>query len=464
MNDRSRRAQLIANELEELAHRVSRFPATLARTVDDVEVWVLRSSHWGHRLSGRRTRPELSLSRDRIAFRVLKDGLVGHASCTRVDETLWRACVERALGATLPGGPRSCPVPRTPQPGPLTFDPDLADALAAPRELARIADALTDNLWHEAERADRLRTLEGQVGYDLRRYVIGNKGGVAASLHGDLSAEVRLDRTHGDAYHVVHAPDSFQPLALLGARTLRNMPAELAAPRDLRLAGRVPVVLHPRAFEAILRRLVVPLFTQSARRTGLMPFRDGERVAHDSLTLVDDAGMDGLASSRHFDDEGMPTRRNALIVRGRVAMVLEPRNAETGQGGTASQYRRPQGLEDPQDAALHEAGASLLVERGDLGFHEMIAAEEKAVLVHELLGLHGADAPRTRFACGIGSGITLERGRESRRLAPGEWQVSGSVLSLPGGPAGFLSDVVLSRELYDTGTAILPYCLTHLEV
>lgn len=402
MTERSRRAQLIANELEELAHRVSRFPATLARTVDDVEVWLLRASHWGYELMGRRTRPSLSLSRDRIAFRVLKDGLVGYASCTRVDETLWRSSVDRALSATLPGGPRTFPVPRTRKPGPLTFDPDLADALAAPRELARIADALTDNLWHESERVDRLRTFEGRLGYDLRRFVVGNKGGVAASLHGDLSAEVRLDRSHGDAYHVVHAPDSFQPLALLGARTLRNMPVESAAPRDLKLAGRVPVVLHPRAFEAILRRLVVPLFTQTARRDGLMPFRDGERVAHDSLTLVDDAGMDGLASSRHFDDEGMPTRRNALIVRGRVAMVLEGRHAETGQGGTASLYRRPLGLEDPQDAPLREAGASVLVERGDQGFHEMIAVEEKAILVHDLLGLHGADGPRTRFACGIG--------------------------------------------------------------
>ena len=58
----------------------------------------------------------------------------------------------------------------------------------------------------------------------------------------------------------------------------------------------------------------------------------------------------------------------------------------------------------------------------------------------------------------------LERGRESRLLAPGAWNVSGACLTLPGGAAGFLSDIVLSRELYDTGTAILPYCLTTLSV
>lgn len=464
MQERTRRAQMVANELEELAHRVSRFPIGLARTVDDVEVWLVRSSEWGYRFQNQRAQPVLTLARDRIAFRVLKDGRIGQASCTRVDETLWRSCVERALTAMTPTGGGGFPAPRTRKPGPLTFDPDLADTLAAPREMQRVADALCDNFWHEAERLGTVKSFDGELTYGLRRYVVGNRGGVAASLHGDLDAEVRINRAHTDAFHVTHAPESFQPLALLGARTLRNMPAETATPHDLKFSGRVPVVLHPRAFEAILRRLLLPLLTQGARRSGLLTYNDGDRIAHESLTLVDDAGLDGLRSSRHFDDEGSPTRRNALIVRGRLTMTMDARTSDTGMGGTSSAYRVPYGSEDPQDVSPHESASSLLVERGELGFHEMVAAEEKAILVHGLMGLHGADPVRTRFVCGVASGITLERGRESRLLVPGEWQVAGSVLTLPGGPAGFLSDMALSRELYDTGTAILPYCLTHLEV
>lgn len=464
MHDAPRRAQLVANELEELAHRVSRFPATVSRSVDDVEIWLLRTSEWGYRFEERRAVPALSLARDRIAFRVLKDGKIGQASCTRVEETLWRSCVERALTALTPAPTQSFAAPRTRKPGPLTFDPDLADAIAAPRELHRVADALSDNFWHEAGRGAAIEAFDGELTYSLRRYVVGNRGGVAASLHGDLDAEVRIDRVHADAFHVMHSPESFQPLALLGARTLRNMPTQRATPADLRLSGRVPVVLHPRAFEAILRRLLLPLLTQRARRTGLLTFNDGDRLAHESLTLVEDAGLDGLRSSRHFDDEGTPTRRNALMVRGRLTMLMEGRSPDSGQGGTASTYRAPQGSEDPQDATPRESAASLLIERGELGFHEMVAGEDRAILVHSLMGLHGADPVRTRFVCGVGTGITLERGRESRLLSPGDWQVGGSVLSLPGGPAGFLSDIVLSRELYDTGTAILPYCLTHLEV
>ncbi|MFZ4735690.1 MAG: metallopeptidase TldD-related protein [Bradymonadia bacterium] len=463
-SSRVRRAQLVANELEELAHRVSRFPTTLGRTVDDVELWLCRSSRWEYRFEAQGLRPTLSLGRDRIGVRVRKDNRIGSSSCTRFDEATWRTCVDRALETSREAqGLGGFSAPRTRKPGPLTFDPDLCDALLTPGELHRLSDALVDNLRHEASRTPGLSTYDGQVRYVLNRYVVGTRGGVAASLHGGLWADVTLNRDHSDAFHVVHNPESLQPLALLGARTLRARPLESATPAALGLSGRVPVVLHPRAFEALLRRLALPLLTSTARRAGLLPFRDGERIAHASLTLVEDAGLDGLASSRHFDDEGTPTRRNPLVMRGRLTQTLQARGP-SNQPGSGASYRTPRGSEDPQDAAPRPSAASIYVERGEVPFHEMIAGLDRSILVHSVLGLHAADPATTRFSCGVGTGLTLERNRESRLLTAGTWNISGAGLTLPGAPDGLLSDVVLSRELYDTGTAILPYCLTTLSV
>lgn len=464
---RVRRAQIIGNELEELAHRVSRFPAAVGRTVDDVEVWLERSSSYGFIFENGRLIPSLSLSRDRVALRVLKDGQMGAASCTRIDEATWQACVAQAVDVARMPGPASFASPRTRKPGPLTFDPDLCDVAAVPAELHRLADAISDNFQHEAERGSGSVVMSGHLKYGVRRYVVGTRGGVAASLHGALTAHVDLDGTYFDTFHAVQAPESYHPLALLGARTLRNMPGENVAPDSAELGelrGRIPVVLHPRVFEALLRRLVVPMLTQSSRRSGLLSFADGDRVAHEGFTLIDDAGLDGLSSSRHFDDEGTPTKRNALIVRGRLSGVLSPRDTTRRAAGTASSYRIPEGAEDPQDAPHRQRAAGLLAERGELSFHEMIGAVPRSILVHGLLGLHTADLARSRFSCGISSGITLERGRESRLLAPGKWSLSGSLFTQPGGSEGLLGDHILSRELYDTGTAILPYCMTYLEV
>ena len=460
---RVRRAQLVANELEELAQRISRFPATLGQTVDDVEVWLCRTSRWAFGFEPTGLRPSLMLGRDQIGLRVLKDGKLGAASCTRFDESTWRGCVDRALAAaTTTAGPSQFTAPRTRKPGPLTFDPDLCDAILAQGELHRMADAVVDNLRHEATRTPGLTAFGGHARYTLKRFVVGTRGGVCASIHGGVSAEVVLNRDHADTFHTVHNPESFQPLALLGVRTLRGRPTESASPRDLGLRGRVPVVLHPRAFEALLRRLVAPLMAGSSKQNTL-GFREGDRVAHSAFTLVEDAGLDGLFSSRHFDDEGSPTRRNPLVMRGRLTQTLQPRGPN-GQPGSAASYRHTLGTTEPQEVGPRPTASSLFVERGEVAFHELVAGLDKSLLVQSFMGLHGADPITTQFSCGVGTGVTLERGRESRLLAPGAWNVSGACLTLPGGVAGFLSDIVLSRELYDTGTAILPYCLTTLSV
>jgi len=460
---RARRAQLVANELEELAQRVSRFPASVGQTVDDVEVWLCRTSRWEFGFEPSGLRPTLTLGRDQIGLRVIKDGKLGAASCTRFDEATWRGCVDRALAAaTATAGPSQFAAPRTRKPGPLTFDPDLCDAVLAPGELHRMSDALVDNLRHESTRTPGLEAFGGHARYALRRFVVGTRGGVCASIHGGVSAEIVLNRDHADTFHTVHNPESFQPLARLGVRTLRGRPQASAVPRDLGVRGRVPVVLHPRAFEALLRQVVLPLLAGPGNPAEL-PFREGDRIAHSAFTLVDDAGLDGLFSSRHFDDEGSPTRRNPLVMRGRLTQTLVPRGAN-GQPGSAASYRRTQGTFEPQEVAPRPGASSLFVERGEVAFHELVAGLDKSLLVQSLMGLHGADPVTTQFSCGVGTGVTLERGRESRRLAPGTWNVSGACLTLPGGVAGFLSDIVLSRELYDTGTAILPYCLTTLAV
>jgi hypothetical protein len=83
--------------------------------------------------------------------------------------------------------------------------------------------------------------------------------------------------------------------------------------------------------------------------------------------------------------------------------------------------------------------------------------------LHRLVGLEGADPATGRFVAAVASGLSLERGRESRLLAPDGWRVTGHVLA-PGEPGDVLGKVILSRELYDTGSAILPYCLTWLEL
>ncbi|MCA9541595.1 MAG: hypothetical protein KC620_22005 [Myxococcales bacterium] len=442
----------LSEELEALAQRVGRFLGRLKVTADEVELWMQRTSRWGWRLDGRSLEPDARPAVDRICFRVFRDGRLGHASTSAIDDTEWRRCVEDALNSALPSPEAPPAMPRARRPGPMTFDADLADLLAPSRELHRIAFAMSDNLWHEADRILGVDGYAGSVSYGARRFVVGTRNGVVASLHGALSAQVELNGAYGDVFQQTHAPESMLPLALLGARTWRTMPRVEVTPSRIGLVGRNPVVLHPRLLERLVRHLAGPIFFTDQSSP---PFAEGEMIAAPAVTLVDDPGLDGLTTSRAFDDEGVPTRRVPLMVRGRLTQrVHRRRSPQRSDRQVGNVWRAAAGAAGPTLAF-----SSLLMERGDVGFHDMIAAVSRTVLIHEVDEFEVLDPVTSRFACRVRWGVTLERGGESRLLQPGAWRLTGHLFGLPDKPPGLLDDVVLSRELHDTGSAILPYCM-----
>lgn len=456
---------VLADELDELAQRVGRFLSRVKADVDDVEAWIRRRDRRAWRVVGRDVLPGTAPTEDLVALRVFRGKDQAVVSTDRVDDAHWNGLLKKAVAELRPTEAPRPLAPRPRRPGPMTFDPELADALAPARSLRRVAEAMCDNTWHESLRVPGLSGLEGEVAFDVRRYVVGNLGGVVASLHGSLAARVELNGVYGDVFTQSHAPESFLPLALLGARTWRTMPRTHVTPADLGVSGPTRVVLHPRLLEQLLRRLLGPLFSAEAQESGALPFEEGDLVCANSVTLVDDPGLDGLAASRAFDDEGVPTRRTPLLVCGRLTQLLRGR-AHANAAGTVpsgSAWRLDQPQKRANEGEPSVAFGSLLMERGETGFHEMVGEVDRAVLVHEVK-MEALDPATTAFSALVRWGLTLERNAPSRLLAPGAWRIRGRLLSMPGELPGLLDDVGLSRELYDTGSAILPYCLCTLEV
>ncbi len=452
----------LSEEIEHLAQRVGRFLADVRHPVDDVEIWICRTSQWGWRIADEALVPAFDPCTDRVAIRVFRDGQVGASSGSAFDEGAWRTGLDVAIERLAPSPLAPPMTPRARRPGPMTFDADLADLFSAKRELRRVANALHDNLWHEASRITGVKSYTGHVAYRARRYLVGTRNGVVASLHGALGARVELNGIYGDVFQQTHAPESMLPLALLGARTWRTMPRERIAPADLGLLGRSPVVFHPRLLEKLVRALAGPIFLADDRPA---IFEEGEVIAAPAVTIVDDSGLDGLTTSRAFDDEGVPTRRTPLMVRGRLTQRVHPRLAEATAGvSVGNRWRQRTAGKGPHERPPGLGFSSLLMERGDVGFHDMVAAVDRTILVHEIEDFEILDPRRSHFAFTVRWGVSLERGGESRLLAPGQWRLEGYLFGLPDQPAGVFDDVVLSRELHDTGSAIFPYCMAFAKV
>ena len=87
--------------------------------------------------------------------------------------------------------------------------------------------------------------------------------------------------------------------------------------------ARVPVILSPDIAAAWIGELFGAFSGEAhLKRTSWLTGRLGETIAADRLTLVDDGRMPRAVGSEPFDGEGMPTRRNVLIERGRFATIL----------------------------------------------------------------------------------------------------------------------------------------------
>ena len=85
--------------------------------------------------------------------------------------------------------------------------------------------------------------------------------------------------------------------------------------------ARVPVVMDPDVAEAWLDHLY-DAFTGEAvmKRESWLAEKLGETIGSPLVTLVDDGRLRSGVGSSPWDGEGVPTRRNVLVDRGRLAM------------------------------------------------------------------------------------------------------------------------------------------------
>ena len=126
--------------------------------------------------------------------------------------------------------------------------------------------------------------------------------------------------------------------AITGCRLARRFaglePAEhvgrIAAERVLRRLGarkvetqKVPVVFEPRTARSLLDNIFEAVHGESIyRHASFLAGKLGEKVAAETLTVIDDGTLPGLFGSSPFDDEGVPSRRTAVIERGVLKSYL----------------------------------------------------------------------------------------------------------------------------------------------
>jgi PmbA protein len=280
----------------------------------------------------------------------------------------------------------------------------------------RAVDVVDLDLWHD-DFGSVPTTDKVALALDLERATAARDvrvRGVESSHYGDAAVESAVASSLGVESSARRTICSCSVSALAGegdgtrtgygfsaGRTLADLEPEVAAAdavdRAVRLLGaqpiasqRMPVVFDPLVTRSLLGILAAALNGEAMVKGRTMFLgREGEQVATHSFTLYDDPTNDLAFGASTHDSEGLPTRKNALILDGELVQFLH--NTYTGRrtntGSTGSAVRGGY-------ATTPGVGArALVLLPGEHTPDEVLASVGDAFYVQSVSGLHSGTNP-----------------------------------------------------------------------
>ena len=351
-----------------------------------------------------------------LGFRALLDGKSGCATTQVMDEDAIDMLIHAAMeGAQMSESPDpeflyagSDAYPKAPAPSAEIEALTPRDKIEMARDLERMALA-----------ADPRVASCGYCGVetrDVRTHLVNTLGLNVSSHRRAIGAYVEPIAREGDATgasggEALTADARGLDLAAMARNSAREACDFLnAAPVQ---SGGYPILLRGDMAAAILGTFAGVFSADTAQKGfSLLAGREGEQIAAPCVTLTDDPFRADRFYSRAFDAEGVCARRKHLIENGTLNTLMH--NLKTAH---------KQGVESTGNAVRASAAgpigvsaSNLLIQPGAYAREKLIAAQDRALLITDLMGMHsGANAVSGDFSLGA-KGYLIEGGEIVRAV------------------------------------------------
>ncbi len=356
-----------------------------------------------------------------LALRLIKDGRIGFASTTRLDDA--DDLVQNAL-ETAPFGPQAAmDFPTSQEYVPVeVYDPAVeAHSLEA---MLQLGQSLIDGARkHEPE-----LLCDATISRDVSTIsLINSRGGNASYTKSVFSAYLGGTLIKGtDMFFLGDGKSSCRPF---------DDPAPLvdAIARELEygrvigppVSGDLPVIFTPKGVAGALLSPLMAGFNGKSILQGSSPLvgKLGEKMLDPRISIWDEPALAMVPGSRFCDDEGIPSRRLPLVDRGVISTFLYDLQT-AGQAGAESTGNAHRGL-----ASLPGPGTSVTVlSQGDASFQDMVADAKSGIVVERLLGAGQSNILGGDFNANVLLGYRIENGKIVGRLK--NTVISGNVYTV----------------------------------
>ncbi len=189
------------------------------------------------------------------------------------------------------------------------------------------------------------------------------------------------------------------------AQTARNKLGGDVAP-----TGQYPVVFDPEAMSSLLQTYT-SIFSSESAQKGLSKLagKEGEVIASDLVTLVDDPFHPQAPMPRNFDAEGSPTYKKNLIENGVFKTLLYNLKTAAIAGGKTTGNASKAGYA----GAVKVSPFTLYLAPGDMTEEQLLQKVSNGVYINSLSGLHaGANAITGDFSL-QSAGFMIENGKKT---------------------------------------------------
>ena len=175
-------------------------------------------------------------------------------------------------------------------------------------------------------------------------------------------------------------------------------------------SNKYKTVIKNEAMVSLLQAFWSVFDADSAQKgISLLKDKEGEMIASDKITLVDNPLMeDGLASVG-FDDEGVATFKKSIIEEGKLTTLLH--NLKTAN--KAGIKSTGNGFKSSYASPVSVGPTNFYLENGEKDFKELLAEVKNGVVISEFSGLHaGANSITGEFSLAA-KGFMIEEGKQT---------------------------------------------------
>lgn len=176
-------------------------------------------------------------------------------------------------------------------------------------------------------------------------------------------------------------------------------------------SGKYKTIINNEAMVSLLGAFV-GIFDADAAQKGLslLNGKEGEKVASDIVTIVDDPLLKRGLSSAPFDDEGVATFKKDIIKNGTLNTLLH--NLKTAN--KAGIKTTGNGFKGSYASPVSISPTNFYIEKGEKDFKEMVKEVNEGIIITDFAGLHsGANYITGDFSLAA-KGFLIKDGKKDR--------------------------------------------------